>query len=460
MLRRRSNEKTEENIAEIIKDRFYLLCLSGDRKSLGSANSKNAVFFTVDKVLNYEPFFADFGPLNLGKVQRFCQIVEAKLADPEAEGKRVYIYTARGPQKKANAAYLVGAYMILHLGQSAAQAWANLAHIRPNFIPFRDASMSACLYKLTVEHCLNALDTAVQLKWFDTKTFDVDKFEYYERVENGDLNVIIPDKFVHFSGPSDTHRDADGYPALTPDDYIDVFKSLGVSDIIRLNKKCYDKTRFTKHGFVHHEMYFTDGTTPNSNLLKRFIKVCEDAKGMVAVHCKAGLGRTGTCVGSYMMKHYRITASEVIGWLRICRPGSVIGPQQFFLEDMQEKMWKLGDKHRANLANQKHANVNKTKEQHDISNKVAKLNIKSKASPKNADASKEKFTGPITRSMAHEKKIDTNLHESQGDSLVHHKIEAQKHRQNSYDSNATEDDLVNGPEQLFNNLSSMLPAAK
>ena len=64
----------------------------------------------------------------------------------------------------------------------------------------------------------------------------------------GDLNVIVPNKFVHFSGPSDTHRDADGYPALTPDDYIGVFKDLGVTDIIRLNKKCYDKTRFTKHG--------------------------------------------------------------------------------------------------------------------------------------------------------------------------------------------------------------------
>ena len=61
-------------------DRFYLLCLSGDRKSLGSANSQDAVFFTVDKVLNYEPFFADFGPLNLSKVHRFCEIVDAKLA--------------------------------------------------------------------------------------------------------------------------------------------------------------------------------------------------------------------------------------------------------------------------------------------------------------------------------------------------------------------------------------------
>lgn len=45
----------------------------------------------------------------------------------------------------------------------------------------------------------------------------------------------------------------------------------------------------------------------------------------------AGLGRTGTLIGCYLMKHYRMTAAESIAWLRICRPGSVIGPQQQFL---------------------------------------------------------------------------------------------------------------------------------
>ena len=34
-----------------------------------------------------------------------------------------------------------------------------------------------------------------------------------------------------------------------------------------------------------------------------------------------------------MMKHYKFTAAEAIAWLRICRPGSVIGPQQHYMEE-------------------------------------------------------------------------------------------------------------------------------
>lgn len=56
----------------------------------------------------------------------------------------------------------------------------------------------------------------------------------------------------------------------------------------------------------------------------------------------AGLGRTGTLIACWMMKQYKWTAPDCIAWIRICRPGSIIGPQQQFLLDKQSWCWSLG----------------------------------------------------------------------------------------------------------------------
>uniref|UniRef100_A0A673BD39 protein-tyrosine-phosphatase n=1 Tax=Sphaeramia orbicularis TaxID=375764 RepID=A0A673BD39_9TELE len=125
-----------------------------------------------------------------------------------------------------------------------------------------------------------------------------------QRVENGDMNWIIPGKILAFSSP---------HP-------------------LRLNRKLYEGRRFEDAGFEHHDL-FLDGTTPSDLIIRRFLHICESTKGAVAVHCKAGLGRTGTLIGCYLMKHFRFTAAEAIAWIRICRPGSIIGPQQNFLEE-------------------------------------------------------------------------------------------------------------------------------
>ncbi|XP_069334392.1 dual specificity protein phosphatase CDC14A isoform X4 [Eulemur rufifrons] len=51
------------------------------------------------------------------------------------------------------------------------------------------------------------------------------------------------------------------------------------------------------------------------------------------------------------MKHYRFTHAEIIAWIRICRPGSIIGPQQHFLEEKQASLWVQGDIFRSKLKN-------------------------------------------------------------------------------------------------------------
>jgi len=324
----------------IIDDRLYFTVA---RKG---AHSSTIHMFSIDHALRYEPFFVDFGPLNLACLYKFCKLLDHKLKDDKLKNCKIYYFCDRSPQKISNAAYLIGAYQILSLNRSPDEAYRRVKPYAEKGVPFRDASMGLCTYHCHVLHCLHAVYNAMQWKFVDFDHFNVDEYEHYERVECGDLNVIIPTKFVAFAGPYFKEFDEEGYPALTPDFYIPIWRKFAVTTIIRLNKKCYDKRIFTKAGFDHHDMYFVDGTTPSDQIIAKFNEICENAKGMLAVHCKAGLGRTGSCVGCYMMKHYAWTAQDVIAWLRICRPGSVIGPQQQFLERQQKRMWREGDLYR------------------------------------------------------------------------------------------------------------------
>lgn len=119
-----------------------------------------------------------------------------------------------------------------------------------------------------------------------------------------------------------------------------------MTTIIRLNYKFYDASNFTDAGFSHYDLIFRDGSTPSDTILNQFLEICESTDGAIAVHCKAGLGRTGSLIGAYIMKHYRFTAMETIAWIRLCRPGSVIGHQQAWMEEKQLSLWVQGETHR------------------------------------------------------------------------------------------------------------------
>ena len=42
------------------------------------------------------------------------------------------------------------------------------------------------------------------------------------------------------------------------------------------------------------------------------------------------------------MKHYNFNAADFIGWIRIARPGSILGPQQHFLIEIEKLMKEKG----------------------------------------------------------------------------------------------------------------------
>ncbi|KAI8912417.1 dual specificity protein phosphatase [Gorgonomyces haynaldii] len=312
---------------------------------------KNVHLFSVDQQLVYVNFYMDFGPSNLGQVVRFCELVQDKFQNPVLQGKTLVLYSSMDIDRRCNAAFLMACYMLLVHKKTPEEAHMPLMSATQPFVPYRDAGYGAATYHLTILDCLKGLHKSLMTGLLDLQSFDTEQYEFYEKVENGDFNWITP-KFLALACPKEEQSPLQVQQKMTKrgqilrscyqmDNLIKFMLDNNIKTIVRLNNKTYDKRKFVEAGIEHIELYFPDGTTPADGILKKFLEVCESRPGPIAVHCKAGLGRTGTLIAAYLMKNYKLTACETIAFLRVVRPGSVVGPQQNYLQAMQTRIWKM-----------------------------------------------------------------------------------------------------------------------
>ncbi|KAG5485478.1 hypothetical protein LSCM1_07563 [Leishmania martiniquensis] len=417
-----------------------------------AAVGSDAVFVSLRGVppYLYRPFFADFGPLDMGCcvhfARRLCELLRAVTevdvcasAAPAAVSassgfspgttRPVVVCASLDAQERVNTACLVGAFCVLCLGWSAAATWhRGFVGVYPGFLAYRDASQGVSNYPLSLMDVWAGLEQGVALGLVDMRTFDLPAFL---EGKQQDYSWVVPRRLLAMSSPQDDKS------TRTAEVFARRLRPLGVRLVVRLNDNLYDPSPLLRLGIRHVDLPYADGSVPTDAMLLRFLRAVEEhfgetsalvsrwqwrsvpssatatvaraasaskstpsagashwksglqpcspmhsgtcrgmpeawtalpslapsmqarrpstahvsaleghhsstlapgEKGAVAVHCLAGLGRTGTVLAVYMMRHYGFTARAVIGWLRLCRPGSITGVQQQYLDAMERRL--------------------------------------------------------------------------------------------------------------------------
>jgi hypothetical protein len=124
----------------------------------------------------YWPLCADFGPVGLSTLHRFCRLITKAVTMTHASGNILVYYIEPDTIARANASFLLSAYLLLCAGlipnDAAAPFLGPSAPFTP--APFRDASYLPPDYPLSLLDCLLGLHRAVSLGWYDVAEFDAE----------------------------------------------------------------------------------------------------------------------------------------------------------------------------------------------------------------------------------------------------------------------------------------------
>lgn len=319
---------------EIIPNRLSIFLQKGGGSGGGGGLEKrgeNIKYFTIKDWFCYPDLTEYYGPSNIAHIVRFNQLLVEHFNLSKNE---LCLFLDRKDKQSLNGLLLVGSFLLLEMGMDILEVEMMLQKPFQEIITKTyktEGSYSADDLPITVKDCLRGIIAFRNMNLLPPiNSLCPQTILEMERVENGDMNWIVPGKILAFAGPRSDF--------FSVEKFIDWALLNNVRGIIRLNKGGYKAGDMKERGLEHYQMFIPDGHVPSQKDIDRFIGIAEMhwRKGeAIGVHCHAGLGRTATMIALFLIKKYNFNADYVIAILRMMRPGSVLSYQARFLECMQ-----------------------------------------------------------------------------------------------------------------------------
>jgi atypical dual specificity phosphatase len=146
----------------------------------------------------------------------------------------------------------------------------------------------------------------------------------YDLTEDEKRQIILP----NFDWLLENKLAAMAYPES--EDAFTLLYALGIRAVLNLSEAPYPYETPNKIGMLTRHIPIMDYTAPTLQQVKQalaMISSCLDRNMPVAVHCIAGLGRTGTILACYLVG-MEMPANNAMIIIREWRPGSIEGPDQ------------------------------------------------------------------------------------------------------------------------------------
>jgi hypothetical protein len=135
-------------------------------------------------------------------------------------------------------------------------------------------------------------------------------------------------------------REIGNAPRDAYNDDIPLLARAGIGAVVNLLDIPGDAAVYDAAGFGYHSMPIPDGFVPSAEQYADFLRFMaaqrQDGRA-IAVHCAAGLGRTGTVLAGYLVSR-GLPVEEAIARIRAARPGAIETTRQLrFLYELRNE---------------------------------------------------------------------------------------------------------------------------